>query len=103
MEGQSGTEDRCHHHIVHRHVDLCVGKRRMHGLLLIVKRFAYLVCHHLAHSLYVVAEEQSVLLIVLVAHLCQILVDDRILITEIYYFHREYIVLSLLLSMRGCL
>ena len=50
MEGQSGTEDRCHHHIVYRHADLCVGKRRMHGFLLIVKRFAYLVCRLLLHS-----------------------------------------------------
>ena len=74
MERQSGTENCSHHHIVCRHTYLRIGKRSMHRLHLIVEGLAHLIRHHLADTADIVAEHETVLLVVLVAYLCKILV-----------------------------
>ena len=87
MERQTGTEDGAEHQLVGRHIHLGNAKRSLDVALLIVERLAQLVGDEFADAHDVVAEQQTVLLIVLVAHLRHILVNDRVALAEINYFH----------------
>ena len=87
MERQTGAEDSAQHQLVCRHIHLRRAQRCLHVARLIVERLAQFVGDQLAHAHYVVAEQEAVRLIVFVAHLRHVLVDDRVLFAEVDYFH----------------
>ena len=57
----------------------------------------------LADSLDVVAEEESVLLIVAVTHLCQVSVDDAVMLAQIDNLHSCSIFISRYILKLACL
>ena len=87
VERQTCTEYGAEHQLVGRHIHLGNAKWSLYVALLIVERLAQLVGDEFADTHDVVAEQQTVLLIVLVAHLRHILVDNRVALAEINYFH----------------
>ena len=87
MEWQSGPQHGSHHQIFLRQGDIQCTKRRGNRLGLIIQRLGELIRHHLAYALDIVTEKKAVLLIILVAQLRHIEVDNRVALTEINYFH----------------
>ena len=87
VERQSGTEDSGQDNLVRRYIYLCSAQRCDDTLGFVVQRLGDFKSLELADAHDIVAEKQSVLLIVLVADFCQILVDDRILFRKINDIH----------------
>ena len=87
VEGQSGTQDGADDQLVGRHIDGCYAQRRGHFAFLVSEGFGYLVGHHLADAADVVAEKLSALLEMGVAYLCEILVDDGVVVAQVDDFH----------------
>ena len=87
MKRETCPEDGSHHHL------LIIGMHpgdteRSHDIL--VRRIhlpADLICEDFAQSFKVSAETHAVLLDIPVAHLCDKLVENRILFSEVDYFH----------------
>ena len=78
MERQSGTEYSAKHQLVCRHIHLSHTQWSLHVTLLIVESFAKFVGNKLAHTHNIVAEQQTVGLIILVTHLRHILIYDGV-------------------------
>ena len=87
VERQTGTEYGAEHQLVGRHIHLGNAKRSLYVALLLVERLAQLVSDKFAYTHDVVAEQQTVFLIVLVAHLRHILINNRVALAEIDNFH----------------
>ena len=92
MEGQSGPEDGAHDQVVGWHVDGSHAQGCGHLALLVVEGLGYLVGHHLADAADVVAEERPVLLVLGVADLRQVLVDDGVAVAQVDDFHDDTII-----------
>ena len=87
VEGQACAEDGGEHHLVVGRAGLGVSQRRLYGFLRIIQGLAYLVGHHLADALQVVAEGVAVGLDLDVPQLGHILVDDAVAFSEVDDFH----------------
>jgi len=71
MQRQSGTENGGENYLVSRQFHCNVIERRIDCGFIICQCLAYLVCHYLSDTLYVVTEEKGILLIILVAELAE--------------------------------
>ena len=87
MEGQSCTQHRSYHHIVLWQGNINCSQRCGDSLGFVLQSLRQFIRHHLAYTLDVMTEQQSVLLIVLVSQLSHILVEYRIGFAKIYYFN----------------
>ena len=87
VERQTGPEYGCEHHLVGWHTDARRAERRLHLAYLVAESLAQLVGLELAYAHDVVAEKQSVVLVVLVAHLGHILVHDGVCLAEVDNLH----------------
>ena len=92
VERQAGAEDRSEHQLVGGHAHAGCAQRGLHVALLIVESLAELISNELAHTHDVVTEKQTVGLIVFVAHLSHILVDDAVLFCKVDDFHILYMI-----------
>ena len=88
MEGKTGTENGGDDHIVLGQGDVNGAERGGDGFRLVLQRLRQLVGHDFADALDVVAEEQAVLLILLVAQLCHEAVHDGIPLSKVDNLHR---------------
>ena len=80
VKRQSGTENGTDNNTVGRQTDTCHAQRRSDLLRLIVERLRNLKGFIFANTLDVVTEKKAVLLILTVAHLGQVSVNNGVLI-----------------------
>ncbi len=97
VERQAGTEYRSQHNLVYGHIHTGNAQGSGYILGLISQGFGYLIGFHLADALDIVAKKQSVFLIIDIAHLRQVLINNGIGVAEINDLHglvvRFYVIL----------
>ena len=87
VERQTGTQHSGNQQVFLWQLDIDSAQWCCNGLGTILQGFRQLVGHHLAHTLDIMTEQQTVLLIVLVSQLRHVQIDNRIGFAKIYYFN----------------
>lgn len=89
VERQSGAEDGGKHYFVYGHVHLSYAQRRGNVLFFILQRARNLKGLELANTLDVITEKEAVFLILSIAYLRHILIDNSVLVAKINDVHKE--------------
>ena len=87
VERQTGTQHSGNQQVFLWQLDIDGAQWCCNSLGTILQGFRQLVGHHLAHTLDVMTEQQTVLLVVLVSQLRHVQIDNRIGLAKIYYFN----------------
>ena len=88
VEGQPGTQYGGNDYVLlFRQGDVQLTQRGLDGLGFVLQGLRQFEGHHLTDAFHVVAEGEAVFLIVLVAQLSHVVVDDAVLFSEIDNLH----------------
>ena len=86
VERKTCTQDGCHNHLIRYLLHGSNAQRRLDHACRVVQLLRYLVSHNLRHTLHITAEAHRVTLHNLIAHLCDKLIENRVLLIE-YLYH----------------
>ena len=87
MQRKACTQDRTDDDLVRDLSTASDSERRLHITLRIVELLTQLIGHNLADALDIATEAHSILLYLYIAHLCDEVAEERVLLDEVLYFH----------------
>ena len=87
VERQTGTKHGSQYDVILGQGNVDGTKRCRNGLRLVFQSLRQFVGHHFTDTHDIVTEHQAIPLVVLVTQLRHILIDNRVVLAEIYYFH----------------